>query len=78
MDFQFSVTRMDRNNNPDAGGQFVNAPNFNWNDGKVKFNTDNLDNANVNYGSTSGFLPKSLLNNKRRPVTDAFCIIIQI
>ena len=49
---------MDRNNNPDADGQFVNAPNFNWNDGKVKLNTDNVDNVDENYGSASGFLPQ--------------------
>ena len=45
---------------PDADGQFENAPYFNFNDGKVKFDTNWFDNANDNYGSASGFLPKSL------------------
>ena len=58
------VTRIDRGDNPDADGQFDNAPYFNFNDGKVKFNTNWVDNANDNYGSASAFLPKSLLNIK--------------
>lgn len=46
---------------PDADGRFVNTPYFNFNDGKVKFDTKHVDNANENYGSVSGFLSKSLL-----------------
>ncbi len=46
--------------NSDADGVFSNAPNFNWNDGKLKFDTNDVDNANDNYGSASGFFPKSL------------------
>jgi len=46
--------------NPDADGVFSNAPYFNWDDGKLKFDTNDVDNANDNYGSASGFLPKSL------------------
>ena len=49
---------------PDADGQWNKAPIFNFNDGKVKFNTNWVSNANENYGSTSGFLPKSLLDNE--------------
>ena len=58
---------MDRNNYPDADGDFSNAPIFNFNDGKVKFNANRVDNANDNYGSASGFVPKSLLFNKEHP-----------
>lgn len=51
---------MGKGNYPDADGQFDNAPNFNFNDGKVKFDTNWVDNANDNYGSVSGWSPKSL------------------
>jgi len=52
---------MDKGKNPDADGKFVNAPIFNFNDDKLKFNTNRVDNANDHYGSASAFLPKSLL-----------------
>jgi hypothetical protein len=61
------VTWKGRGNNPDADGQFNKAPYFNFNDDKVKFNTNSFDNANDNYGSVSAFLPKSLLNKARMP-----------
>ena len=51
---------------PDADGRFGNAPYFNFNDGKVKFNTDDVSNPNDNYGSASGFLSKSLLIKNTR------------
>jgi len=51
---------MSEGNYPDADGDFSNAPYFNFNDGEVKFDTNWFDNANSNYGSASGFLPKSL------------------
>lgn len=51
---------MGEGNTPDADGKFVKAPIFNFNDDKVKFDTNDFDNANDNYGSASGFLPKSL------------------
>ncbi len=47
---------------PDADGRFSKAPYFNFNDDKLKFDTKDVDNANDNYGSVSGLLPKSLLN----------------
>src|SRR3989344_2242686 len=47
---------------PDADGKFVNAPIFNFNDGKLKFNTNWVNKPNDNYGSVSAFFPKSLLN----------------
>jgi len=50
--------------NPDGDGKFVNAPIFNWNDGKLHFNTNWTNNANKQYGSASGFVPKSLLTAK--------------
>lgn len=54
------MTRTDGNNYPEADGDFSNAPYFNFNDGKLKFNTNFVDNPNENYGSASGFLSKSL------------------
>jgi len=56
------VTRTGWGNYPDADGSFDNAPYFNFNDGKVKFDTNWVNNPNENYGSVSLFLPKSLLN----------------
>lgn len=47
---------------PEADGDFSNAPNFKFNDDKVKFDTNWVSNANDNYGSVSGAVPKSLLN----------------
>ena len=55
---------MDGGNNPDADGDFSNAPIFNFNDGKVKFNANWYDNANENYGSASAFVSKSLSTRK--------------
>ncbi len=52
---------MDKSNYPDADGQFDNAPYFNFNDGKVKFDTNWVSNVSDNYGAASAFLPKSLL-----------------
>jgi len=56
---------MDEGNYPDYDVRIDNAPIFNFNDGKVKFNTNWIDNANDNYGSVSGFIPKSLLNPRK-------------
>ncbi len=58
---QVSVPRMDKDNSPDADGDFSNAPNFNWNDGKLKFDTNWVNNANDNFGTVSAFGSKSLL-----------------
>ena len=55
------VTGTGKSKIPDADGQFVNAPIFNWNDGELHFNSNWTNNANKQYGSASGFLPKSLL-----------------
>ncbi len=44
-----------------ADGSFLNAPYFNFNDGELHFNTNRVSNFNSNYGSSSAFLPKSLL-----------------
>ena len=51
---------------PDADDRFDNAPYFNFNDGKVKFDTNDVSNPNDNYGSASGFLSKSLLIKNTR------------
>lgn len=40
----------------------MNAPYFNFKDGKLHFDTKFVDNANKNYGSVSGFSLKSLLS----------------
>ena len=53
-----------RINIPDADGQFDKAPNFNWNDGKLHFNNNWVNNTNKQFGSASGFLPKSFLRIK--------------
>ena len=55
---------MDKNNYSDADDSFSHAPIFNFNDGKVKFDANRVDNANDNYGSASGFVPKYPLCNK--------------
>ncbi len=52
---------------PDADGDFSKAPNFNFNDGKVKLDTNWVSNANDNYGSASGFVPKLLFNEWECP-----------
>lgn len=49
---------------PDSDVRFDNAPYFKFNDGKVKFDANWFDNANDNYGSASGFVPKSLLHRQ--------------
>lgn len=58
---------MDKDSYPDADERFTNAPYFNFNDGKVKFDTNWFDNANDNYGSVSGFVPKPLSYHKEHP-----------
>ncbi len=45
---------------PNEAGQFVNTAYWNWNDGKLKFNSRNVDNANENCGSVSARLPVCL------------------
>jgi len=56
---------------PDADDDFSHAPYFNFNDGKVKFDTNRIDNPNDNYGSVSGFVPKShLINDERVSLSD--------
>ena len=51
---------INKNNYPEADGAFSKSPYLNFNDGKVKINAKDVDNANDNYGSASAFLPKSL------------------
>ena len=48
-----------------ADGVFDNVPNFYFNDGKVKFDANKVENVNQNFGSASGFLSKSLLIRRR-------------
>ena len=57
---------MDKSKYPKADGDFYKALCLNFNNNKVKLDTNDVDNFNDNYGSSSGFLPdplpKSLLN----------------
>ena len=46
---------MNASNYPDADDKFGNAPYFNFNDDKLNFDFNKVDNANPNYGSASGF-----------------------
>lgn len=69
------MTRTDWDNIPDADGDFSNAPIFNFNDGKVKFNANWFDNANENYGSASAFLSKSLPRRKGIHKMDTLSLI---
>jgi hypothetical protein len=66
---------MDEGNNPDADGDFSNAPIFNFNSDQVKFNTNRCDNANENYGSASAFLSKSLPTRKGIHFMDTFSLV---
>lgn len=50
---------------PKADGEFSNAPYFNWNDGQLKFNTNDVSNFNPNYGSASFRLPNCSSLGKR-------------
>ena len=52
---------------PDADGQFDNCVNWNFNDGKLKFNNNWTDNANQNWGAASVSLSLRLFNMKRLP-----------
>ncbi|MEN9852531.1 MAG: hypothetical protein RI996_474 [Candidatus Parcubacteria bacterium] len=44
---------------PDADGVFSKAPFFNFHDGKLKFDTYDVSNANARFGSVSGFVPQN-------------------
>lgn len=58
------VPQMENGKTPDADGVFSKAPIFNFNDDKLKFDTNDVSNANDNYGSVSGFVPKYLIYTK--------------
>ena len=47
---------MNKDNYPDADGDFSNVPYFNFNDGKVKFGALRVGFANSHYGSASALL----------------------
>lgn len=44
---------------PDGGGEFVHAPIFHWDEGKLHFSTYWTDDADRRYGSASGFIPQN-------------------
>ncbi len=52
------AVRTESSKAPNADGDFSKSSIFNFNDDKLKFNTNDVSNANDNYGSVSGFLPK--------------------
>jgi hypothetical protein len=60
---------MDMGIHCDEDGSFDGAPYFNFNDSRVKFDDNYADNANDNYGSSSGFLPKFLLRLLQKAFT---------
>jgi hypothetical protein len=45
----------------DGDGVFSKAPHLNFNDDKLKFDTNDVSNYNDNFGSASGFIAKSSL-----------------
>ena len=59
----------------DADEKFSKTPYFNFNDGKVKFDTNDVDNANENSGSASGLLPKFLLPDKQTSLRVSVCML---
>jgi len=64
---QALVPRTGKDKYPDSDDRFDNAPYFNFDDDRVKFDTNWFNNANDNYGSASGFVPKSSFISKRYP-----------
>ena len=60
---------------PDSDVRFDHAPYFNFNDSKVKFDTNTVDNANENYGSVSGVVPKFLIITKGT-LRGVFCFFL--
>lgn len=60
----------------DADGQFENCPYVNFNDGQLKFDTNWFDNANDNYGSASGFFPKSVLTMAKGILVGALSLFL--
>jgi hypothetical protein len=44
---------------PDDEAEFWNSPYLNFNDDKLKFDMNDVDNPNENYGSVSFSVPKS-------------------
>lgn len=59
------MPRIGRGKFPDGDGSFSKAPNVNFNDDQVKTDANDVDNANENFGSASGFVPKSFLIQKK-------------
>ena len=59
------MIRVGKNKSPDGDDDFSKAPYFKFNDDKVKFDTNDVDDTNDNCGSASAFPPvvppKSLL-----------------
>ncbi len=66
------------NKAPKADGVFSNAPYWNFNDDKLKFDTNPVDNANPNYGSASAFLPVCRFSQKRTLAGVLFMSIVSI
>ena len=63
---------------PNADADFSKSPYFKFNDDKVKFDTNDVDNANDNYGSASVCLPKYQLSTKgiRNGYLLLYCLLL--
>ena len=68
---------MESSKTPDADGVFSKAPIFNFNDDKLKFDTNDVSNANDNYGSASAFVPKYPIYTKGILLRIPFVFIVQ-
>ena len=70
----------DEYDDPDSDVRFDHAPYFNFNNDKVKTDTNRVDNQNEKYGSASGSLPsfsKSLLHRQKVFNANIFCYFIE-
>lgn len=78
---QYHVSRfvawIESSKTPDADGVFSKAPIFNFNDDKLKFDTNDVSNANDNYGSASAFVPKYPIYTKGILLGIPFAFIVQ-
>ena len=72
------MTWTESSKTPDADGVFSKAPIFNFNDDKLKFDTNDVSNANDNYGSASAFAPKYLIYTKGILLRIPFAFIVQL
>ncbi len=70
-DVRVSVPWTGGGKRPDDEAAFSNSPYLNFNDDKLKFDMNDADNPNENYGAVSFSVPKSLLAVRRGILADA-------